>query len=410
MTTGNFRTVALSSIFIDDESRQRKELRGIEELAASIRNVGLINPPVVSPELKLIAGRRRIAACSLLGWTSIPVQLSSDLSELELQLLELEENVKRLDLSWQDQAKAITNYHELSLQSNPGWTLEKTAEAMGMSASWVGRYILVQQQAKVKPELLKLDKLSTAVSTATRQQERAKAVGLRELVGEAPVAAKPDRFAELLHASFFDFSPSEPFNFLHCDFPYGVNTGDKSGQAALHMGTYADGEEIYFNLLHFLCSRQDSFVAPEAHMMFWFAFKFYGITKELLEEAGWRVDPHPLIWHKSDNAGVIPDHMWGGRRTYESAFHCTRGDRKVAKPVAMSFSGPTSQLFHPTEKPVAMLQHFFQMYVDGTSRVLDPTCGSGNSIKVAELSGASYALGIEQDADFYKGAKENLKL
>src|SRR5437667_7760504 len=103
MTSGNFRTIPTSSIIIQRSDRQRRELTAIDELAESIQRIGLINPPVVTADGVLVAGERRLTACRALGWTSIPVQFVEELSDYELQTIELEENVKRVDLPWQDQ-------------------------------------------------------------------------------------------------------------------------------------------------------------------------------------------------------------------------------------------------------------------------------------------------------------------
>uniref|UniRef100_UPI00164242F3 ParB N-terminal domain-containing protein n=1 Tax=Bacillus thuringiensis TaxID=1428 RepID=UPI00164242F3 len=43
--------------------RIRKEFGNIEELANDIKENGLINPPVVTPDHELIAGERRLRAC-----------------------------------------------------------------------------------------------------------------------------------------------------------------------------------------------------------------------------------------------------------------------------------------------------------------------------------------------------------
>jgi DNA modification methylase len=61
-----------------------------------------------------------------------------------------------------------------------------------------------------------------------------------------------------------------------------------------------------------------------------------------------------------------------------------------------------------SEKPVTMLNHFMRMIVDNTTRILDPTCGSGNSIKGALALGANAALGIELSTEFYDRAVLNL--
>jgi N6-adenosine-specific RNA methylase IME4/ParB-like chromosome segregation protein Spo0J len=53
--------------------RYRRDLGDLRALAESIEEVGLLHPVVVTPEGRLIAGQRRLAACRLLGWSDIPV-------------------------------------------------------------------------------------------------------------------------------------------------------------------------------------------------------------------------------------------------------------------------------------------------------------------------------------------------
>jgi ParB/RepB/Spo0J family partition protein len=53
--------------------RYRQDLGDLRSLAESITEVGLLHPVVVTPENRLIAGRRRLEACRLLGWTEVPI-------------------------------------------------------------------------------------------------------------------------------------------------------------------------------------------------------------------------------------------------------------------------------------------------------------------------------------------------
>jgi DNA modification methylase len=108
---------------------------------------------------------------------------------------------------------------------------------------------------------------------------------------------------------------------------------------------------------------------------------------------------HRLIWHCSDNAGLCPDPQRSGRRTYETAFVLSFGDRLIAHPKALSFSRPRENSVHRSQKPLAVLSHFFQMFVDDTSLVLDPTCGSGTALIAAHRLGAKQVLGLEIDPE-----------
>ena len=56
-------------------SRCRTDVGDIDALAAGIREAGLLHPVVVTPDGKLIAGSRRLAACKSLGWDKVPVQV-----------------------------------------------------------------------------------------------------------------------------------------------------------------------------------------------------------------------------------------------------------------------------------------------------------------------------------------------
>jgi len=75
-------------------SRFRKELGDIKGLAESIKKFGLLHPIVVTEEKVLVAGVRRLEACKLLGWDTIPVRF---VSLVQIEKGEVEENVERMD-------------------------------------------------------------------------------------------------------------------------------------------------------------------------------------------------------------------------------------------------------------------------------------------------------------------------
>lgn len=425
MTSGEFTTIPLAVIQIERDSRQRRELKDIDELAESIRSVGLIHPPVVTREYLLIAGERRVTAMRKLGWTDCPVQWADTLDPTDLHLLELEENARRVDLTWQEMNDAAVAYHKLRAERD-GFTVEQSADALNISRPHLTKQLLVHKSMQEEPALFEnADGWRSAYNIASRREERKKATALQTVMTAGkqvtlPKVAQikeaipaPARRAEILNADFTEWAAQEQrlHNLIHCDFPYGVSVGDKVGQSgARRYGQYADSPEVYLNLLGAFTELQDNFIHPSAHLIFWFGQKFYQETWNALTAAGWRVDPYMLIWHKSDNAGIIPDPQRGGRRTYETAFFASRGDRKIVKPKAISVAAPTTKEFHTSEKPASVLSHFFEMVVDDTTNLLDPTAGSGMAVKVAEAMGAESALGLELDPEFAKTARINCKL
>jgi ParB family chromosome partitioning protein len=71
-------TTVADSIAIDDivvGDRHRRDMGDIAALAASIADIGLLHPITVDETGRLLAGARRYAACKLLGWKDIPVNV-----------------------------------------------------------------------------------------------------------------------------------------------------------------------------------------------------------------------------------------------------------------------------------------------------------------------------------------------
>src|SRR5262245_37534758 len=72
-SAGRMEIVRIADINIG--TRSRKDLGDLEGLATSIRDRGLLQPPVVTRKRELVCGFRRLKACELLGWTEIEVRI-----------------------------------------------------------------------------------------------------------------------------------------------------------------------------------------------------------------------------------------------------------------------------------------------------------------------------------------------
>ena len=95
------------------EKRIRKDMGNLEDLANDIKENGLINPPVVTTDLVLIAGERRLQAMKLLGYQQIEVRTFSPKDSEHQLMLEISENEERKDftklerLDWARQLERI---------------------------------------------------------------------------------------------------------------------------------------------------------------------------------------------------------------------------------------------------------------------------------------------------------------
>src|SRR5262249_26980636 len=78
--------------------RHRKDLGRLDDLMASLEEVGLLHPVVVGPDYSLIAGQRRLEAAKGLGWKTVPVHIVHGLDDALLKLrAERDENCSRKD-------------------------------------------------------------------------------------------------------------------------------------------------------------------------------------------------------------------------------------------------------------------------------------------------------------------------
>lgn len=134
------RVVPLASIRPNPhQPRKQFSDEELQELAASIAQVGLIHPPAVQecPEggYVLIAGERRVRASELAGLESIPVIVHGADAVFSAQAA-LIENIQRVDLNPMEVARAIRE-----LMEQHGYNQETLAQILGKKRSTVANYL-----------------------------------------------------------------------------------------------------------------------------------------------------------------------------------------------------------------------------------------------------------------------------
>lgn len=403
--------IEISSITIDRDKRQRRSLPNIEEMMDSLKRRGQIHNIVITTDKCLVVGERRLEAAKRLGWTHIEAKFIEELDPKELRAIELEENIKRINLDWKDECAAVLEYHEFRAAEEHEWSFEKTAEELGYTGMHVRQRITVAKEiASGNSMVAEAGKYSTARGIVTRAADRAALSALtdiRQVAGNPLVTGPKDEV--ILTADFNTWAPTytgPKFNFLHCDFPYGIGADKFNQGAASSHGGYSDTEEDYWRLIDTVCNNLDRLLSEQCHIMFWFSMRYYDATLDYLKhKSDLRIDPFPLIWVKSDNIGILPDPERGPRRIYETALFGSRGDRKVVRSVSNALSHPSQRDEHMSIKPEGMLTHFFRMFVDSSTVMLDPTCGSGGALRAGKKLGATRVLGLERDEEFADRAR-----
>ena len=140
------------------QTRLHLDEPAMEELVASIRNIGVVQPIVVRPvgggRFQLIAGQRRWEASRRAGKTAIPavVREVSDQQAMELTIIE---NLQRQDLNPMEQARAFDR-----LGREFGLTQEQMAQRTGIDRATVSNYTRLLKLPAPVQTLVELGKLS----------------------------------------------------------------------------------------------------------------------------------------------------------------------------------------------------------------------------------------------------------
>ena len=135
------------------QPRDQFDVKDLDELAASVREHGIIQPLIVSPEADgtytLIAGERRLEAAKKAGLRTVPaiLRLANDRELLELALVE---NVQRAELNPLEEAEA---YRQLT--EDFGLSHEDVAQRVGKSRPAISNTLrLLQLSDTVKLALV----------------------------------------------------------------------------------------------------------------------------------------------------------------------------------------------------------------------------------------------------------------
>jgi ParB/RepB/Spo0J family partition protein len=194
------RTLHVNQL-LESDTNPRRAYVGLEELAASIQAVGVLQPLLVRPEplkpgltaeqlayvpqgegalYEVVAGHRRLRAAKLAGLKEVPVDIRqlSDVQALELQLVE---NIQRSDLTPLEEAEG---YRRLMAAAH--YNADQVAAKAGKSRAWVyGRIKLLELELPAR-KALEEGKLSTTVAIALARVPAGQQAKALEGVAELP--------------------------------------------------------------------------------------------------------------------------------------------------------------------------------------------------------------------------------
>lgn len=399
----------------------------------------------------LVAGERRFRAMEelhLLGRAfqydslyvkegCVPTVSLGELSALEAEEAELDENLKRKDLTWQEHAAAVERLHHLRNEQRQK-AFEEAAEAGEVhgDASAVAEQYPKQSvadtalelhgrsdgsfQDKVRKELIvarhldnpavaKAKSVDEAFKVLKAQEQTAKNVALAAKVGASFTADKH----VLLNQSCLQFMrrTDKRFDVICTDPPYGMGAddfGDGAGKLAQIEHHYDDSYEAWVPLLQEFCTLSYQVAKPQAHAYIFCDFDRFHELKKWMQAAGWYVFRTPIINHKI-NSGRVPLPDQGPRRQYEIILYAIKGKKPVTHIYPDVLSCPADEsMGHGAQKPVAVFTNLLMRSIRPGDEVFDGFAGTG-PVFAAGHTLLCQVTGCEIEPEYYALALKRIQ-
>jgi site-specific DNA-methyltransferase (adenine-specific) len=428
--------VSLQPFRLIIEARQRKEFSDIAGMMESLKRFGLIQPIVVIAVegkpgwFRLVAGERRTRAAIMLGWKSIPYVLKEHLNPLQLQEMELEENVRRSNLTMMEEAQALLAIDQLkrnmygeTVPHHPekGWNTEKTADLVNQPANTVRRKIKLAKAVNANPELRELT-ANLPLAAAARLVEQHKLV---KKVAKQHAEGKITLSTLLTQGDCRELIKklaNESVGLIITDPPFGLPDIEEARQkggggenqsytAGLKQSDNLDLDQAV-TLIRELAPDVHRVLRPGAHFYFFCSTSLAHFILEALEKAGLECQQSLLIWDKLRT--TTPGRGYEYASCYEPIVFGWKPPRSKFltenSPNILKFPAlHATKKLHAFEKPGKLIRFLITQSSNIGDLVLDPFAGSGRTILEAKRLQRS-ALGFELDNDNFLRAQSRLIL
>lgn len=451
--TGTLKQVPIKDIKVGE--RFRKDFSGDKEFQESVKEKGILQPITLDKQLNLLAGERRLRAATAIGLEKIPALIREVEGEVDAREVELYENTFRKDFTWQEKVRLVAEIDRLYKEKNEDWSGRKTAELLNQSVMNVARTLQLAKAIEVLPELAEQPTASDAhkvlkrmeeqvivAELAKRQQENLAAILPKEFSEDGTAKEPPPRptdpgqamqwdLAQRLRIADSNYHEGEDtfealaemqdngvIHIIECDPPYGIDLpGIKASKedAGSNVHSYKEiPKENYVDFLNTLSRELYRVAGRDCWLVFWFGPTWFTETKQALLNAGWLVDDIPCIWVKNQGQTIQPEVYLA--RFYEPFFMCRKGQpfmNQRGRSNVFTFPNvPSAQKYHPTERPMELLNAVLNTLGVPNQVVFIPFLGSGATLRacyILGMKGFGYDLNEEYKNRFMLAVEEDAR-
>jgi DNA modification methylase/ParB-like chromosome segregation protein Spo0J len=416
---------------IDETDRVRTDYGDLEPLSFSIKEFGLIQPLVVTWDenrWRLLAGGRRYRALQKLGRQSLihgkEVLVREELYDSEnidiqiiRQSIELEENIKRKDMSWPEQIEAKRRLEELLNQrygsrgmggatrsekagasiSETGVSIRKLAAVLGESPATVSQDLNLAKALAVLPALGK----NETKTGALRQLDIMIAVSkMKSKAAKSTTSGDSYILYEGIWQNNISKVADATVDLVFSDLPFGVGLSNMSRHATGTIG-YSDDRADIISQLQDLAVQAFRVLRNDKFAVFFFGFNYYPELVLAMEAAGFNVNRVPFIWYKHTRTTENPNTRYGN--SYDPALVCCKGSPVLIRPGGANILDLSieTQKVQMAQQPIGVPGRFIEDMTAEGAVVLDFTAGTGTTGEAA-LQSKRFPILFEKDLELCK--------
>lgn len=417
----------------EERIRQEFKKRDMDELVESVLDKGILQPGVCrrgpKGEVILVAGERRLRACEL-AEVNYKYILSSETDPRRILEIELEENLRRVNLTFQEEAEGVEKLHAIEQElhgvtkfgASGGHGVKDTASFLGKSVGTIQENLEIAaflefdevKSAKNKTEAKKVIKrlkeefvLGESLRQAREKVNEERGIIPQEVdesLSDAEKAANEftekvayysDKIVQGRMEDILSVEEDGTYSVVLFDPPWGVdyaNVKKNTGSTE----DYEDSPEAFRKGLREWLSLLYRKMAKNSHLYMFFGIVKYEFVYETLEEVGFVTNKMPLIWYKQGAHRTRNPDVWPGR-SYEPIAYARKGSKILVRkgaPDVIITPAPTPSMkkSHPSAKHPNVYVDLLERSCIPGDKVLDPMGGSGMMGVAAEALRHIYQL------------------
>ncbi len=344
----------------------------VNQIAASIKEFGFLNPIIIDGDNGIIAGHGRVMAANKLGIKELPCVDASHLSPAQKKAYVIADNKIALNSDWDNELLRVEleGLQELDFDlSLTGFNEDELGDLLNVE-------LLTEYEEDADGEVIE------PPAEPKAKEGDVWILGKHRLMcGDS---TSIDALEKLCNNQLVDMWLTDP--------PYNVayegGTKDK-----LTIKNDNMGDDDFRQFLRDCYVAADAVMKPGAAFYIWHAdsegYNFRGAAKD----ANWKVR-QCLIWKKSTLVMGRQDYHWKHEPCLygwkDGAGHLWASDRKQT--TILEFDKPSRNGEHPTMKPIDLFEYCLMNNTKGGDIVLDSFGGSGTTMIACERSGRTAYL------------------